>query len=86
MAALLAVLRDYPRTKVTSHDATTVRAEFTTPLMRFVDDGMFVIDDTAKLIHFRSASRVGYGDHGVNRKRMEEIRTRFAVAFTMVKR
>jgi uncharacterized protein (DUF1499 family) len=78
MAKLMAVLHEYPRTKITSHDATTVRAEFTTKLMRFVDDGMFIIDDASKVIHFRSASRIGYGDHGVNRDRMEEIRSRFA--------
>ena len=86
MAALLSVLREYPRTKITAHDSTTVRAEFTTRLMRFVDDGMFVIDDVATLIHFRSASRVGYGDHGVNRDRMEEIRARFAATFTIVEK
>jgi uncharacterized protein (DUF1499 family) len=34
----------------------------------------FLFDDEAKTIHFRSGSRTGYGDLGVNRKRMEEIR------------
>jgi uncharacterized protein (DUF1499 family) len=33
----------------------------------------FLIDPDGKLIHFRSASRTGYSDMGVNRKRMTEI-------------
>jgi uncharacterized protein (DUF1499 family) len=33
----------------------------------------FVLEDSARLIHFRSASRTGYYDFGVNRKRMKQI-------------
>lgn len=50
--------------------------EFTSLLLRFVDDVEFLFDEEAKTIHFRSASRVGYGDLGVNRRRMEDIRSR----------
>jgi uncharacterized protein (DUF1499 family) len=39
-----------------------------------VDDVEFWFDAAAKTIHFRSASRSGYYDFGVNRKRMEELR------------
>jgi uncharacterized protein (DUF1499 family) len=45
-----------------------------------VDDVEFVFDEGAKQIHFRSASRLGRKDFGVNRKRMEEIRAAFARA------
>jgi uncharacterized protein (DUF1499 family) len=48
--------------------------EFTSLLMRFVDDVEFLFDDETKTVHFRSASRTGYGDFGVNRRRMETIR------------
>ena len=41
--------------------------------MRYVDDVEFYINEKNKIIHFRSASRIGYSDLGVNRKRMEEI-------------
>jgi uncharacterized protein (DUF1499 family) len=34
----------------------------------------FHFDDQAQLIHVRSASRVGYSDMGVNRRRIEAIR------------
>jgi uncharacterized protein (DUF1499 family) len=45
--------------------------------MSFVDDVEFYLDDAAKQIHFRSSSRLGRSDLGVNRQRMEEIRRRF---------
>ena len=74
MQHLLAVLRAMPRTKIVASDSTSITVEFRTRIFRFVDDATFVFDDEAKAIHFRSASRVGYSDFGVNRKRMEEIR------------
>lgn len=73
-AKLVDVLKHMPRTKIVSADATTIRAEFTTAIFRFTDDATFVIDDSTKTIRFRSASRVGRSDLGVNRKRMETIR------------
>jgi len=42
-----------------------------------MDDVEFLLDDGTKTIHIRSASRVGYSDLGVNRKRVEAIRARF---------
>jgi uncharacterized protein (DUF1499 family) len=75
---LLEILRAMPRTTITSSDARSVRAEFRTRLLRFVDDALFVIDEPTRTIHFRSASRVGRSDLGVNRRRMEGIRTAFA--------
>lgn len=55
---------------------------FTTLLFRFVDDVEFRLDRQAKLIHVRSASRVGYSDLGVNRRRVEAIRKRFDATTT----
>lgn len=75
---LLAVIGAMPRTKVVADEGNYIHATFTSLIFRFVDDVEFVIDDSAKQIHFRSAARVGYGDMGVNRKRMEEITSRFA--------
>ena len=49
-------------------------AEFTSRLMRYVDDVEFLEDSTAGVIHVRSASRLGYNDLGANRKRIENIR------------
>ena len=55
-------------------------ARFTTPLMRFVDDAEFWFDPAAGVVQVRSASRVGRGDLGVNRARVEALRARLAGA------
>ena len=53
-----------------------LRLEFRTRLLRYVDDVEFLaVDD---LVHFRSGSRVGYYDFGVNRRRMNKIAHRYA--------
>ncbi len=40
----------------------------------------FYVPPNAKIIHVRSASRLGYSDLGVNRKRIEAIRGRLVQA------
>jgi uncharacterized protein (DUF1499 family) len=72
--ALKEVIRSLPRAKLVEEDESYLHYEFTSLLIRFVDDVEFLFDDEAKTIHFRSASRTGYGDLGVNRKRMEQVR------------
>ncbi len=67
---LKTVIGSMARAKITEESEGYIRAEFTTAIMRYVDDVELLIDDEAKLIHFRSASRVGYSDMGANRKRM----------------
>jgi len=80
MQRLLAVLRAVPRTTIVQSGADSIRVEFHTRIFRFVDDAQFLFDDKTKTIHFRSASRVGHSDLGVNRRRMEEIRRAFEAA------
>lgn len=55
-------------------DENYLASTFTSGFFRFVDDVEFRIDQGSKLIHIRSASRVGYSDLGANRKRVEKIR------------
>jgi uncharacterized protein (DUF1499 family) len=50
---------------------------FTTKVFRFVDDVELRMDETRGIIHVRSASRLGYSDMGMNRKRVETLRVRF---------
>lgn len=52
-------------------------ATFTSRVFRFVDDVEVRMDKNKKLIHIRSASRAGHSDFGVNRKRVEKIRSLF---------
>lgn len=68
---------DMKRARVVVRQADYWRVEFTSALWRFVDDVEFLFADKAKRIDVRSASRVGYSDLGVNRRRIEEIRRRF---------
>lgn len=78
---LLAIIDEMPRTKMITDQAIDggyyLHVEFRSRIFRFVDDVEFFIHDTGDTIDFRSASRLGYSDLGVNRKRMEEIRERF---------
>jgi len=73
--ALKMALGILPRTKLVEEDEAYLHYEFTSLIFRFVDDVEFVFDDKLRLVHFRSASRVGHGDFGVNRRRMEQIRS-----------
>ena len=71
---LLDVLNSLPRINILANDMNYLQVTQTSLIFRFVDDVEFVFDDEQKLVHFRSASRTGYSDFGVNRKRMEKIR------------
>ena len=53
-------------------------AQFQTRRLKFVDDAEFFSDAGARVVHVRSASRIGRRDFGVNRARIEAIRARFA--------
>lgn len=50
-----------------------LRFEFKSRFFGFVDDVEFLIDPAQKEVHFRSASRKGHSDFGVNRRRMSKI-------------
>lgn len=46
---------------------------FVTPTMKYRDDAEFWIDTDNKEVHFRSSSRAGYSDRGLNRQRYEQL-------------
>ncbi len=73
--ARAAVLAE-PRSKITVERAGYVRAECRSMIFRFVDDVDVVVDSQAHVFRFRSASRVGRSDLGVNRKRVARIAER----------
>ena len=74
MAAILSVVGRMKRTTVVTQKEDYLHVEYRTK-MGFVDDVEFYLDEPSQTVHFRSASRVGYSDLGVNRKRMEEFST-----------
>jgi uncharacterized protein (DUF1499 family) len=60
--------------KIAKKEPGYLYAQFTTRLMKYVDDAEFWFDPAAGVIQVRSASRLGSSDLGVNRKRIEFIR------------
>ncbi|MEM7167256.1 MAG: DUF1499 domain-containing protein [Planctomycetota bacterium] len=72
------ILASWPRTEIIEETDSYLRAVVVTPLLRFRDDVEFLLDRDAGCIQVRSASRVGYSDLGVNRRRIEQLRTRLS--------
>lgn len=54
---------------IAAEDTSYVAATFTLPVFGFVDDFECRVEWNEGRLHFRSASRVGHSDLGVNRKR-----------------
>ena len=79
-AALRQVIDGMQRVKVVKSEPNYLYVEFSTKLMGYVDDTEFYLDEKAGMIHVRSASRLGSGDFGVNRERIESIRAKLAQA------
>jgi uncharacterized protein (DUF1499 family) len=75
-ASIRDAIRSEPRARIVEEGSDYFHAEFTTLLFRFVDDVEFVIDPAAKRVDFRSASRVGHSDLGLNRRRMTKLSRR----------
>jgi uncharacterized protein (DUF1499 family) len=75
MADLKLAIKSMPRSTIITETNNYLYAEFTSQLMGFVDDVEFYFDSDGKSIQVRSASRLGESDLGVNRQRIEEIRS-----------
>lgn len=71
------ILQNNNRITIISESENYIYAECKTAFFKFIDDLEFYFDDENKLIHIRSASRIGYSDLGVNRRRVEDIRKKF---------
>lgn len=78
LARIKAVVESMAGARVVKSDPDYLYVQFTTPLMKFVDDAEFWFDPANNVIQVRSASRVGRKDFGVNRKRIEAVRARLA--------
>jgi len=73
-AELIQIFSKFPRTTLVKEEEAYLHFEVRSFLFQFVDDVEFRFDEATKTIHFRSASRSGFYDFGVNRKRMEDLR------------
>ena len=74
LARIRAIVEGMDGAKVIKSEPGYLYAQFTSKLMKYVDDVEFWYDPAANVIQVRSASRVGRGDMGVNRKRIEAVR------------
>jgi uncharacterized protein (DUF1499 family) len=77
MDRLVGIVQEMKRANIVTATPTYLHVEFRSALFRFVDDVEFVLEDSARVIHFRSASRTGYYDFGANRRRMKGISDRY---------
>lgn len=77
-AHLRRVLETRGDTTIIEQTGEYLRVELRTTF--FVDDGEFLLERGRRVIHVRSASRLGYSDLGKNRGRMEDIRRAFSPA------
>jgi len=64
-----------PGAQIISEQDQYLYAEFTSRLLGFVDDVEFLAEPAAGVVHVRSASRLGHSDLGVNRERIEALRS-----------
>jgi uncharacterized protein (DUF1499 family) len=76
LAALARLVEETPGGRVVELSDHYLRAEFTSPMLRFVDDTEFWFDAQNQRVEVRSASRLGRKDFGVNRGRVEALRDR----------
>jgi len=75
LEALVDIVRDEGG-RIVSQQTDYVAATFSSALFGFVDDLELRVDRDNGLIHLRSESRVGRGDLGANRRRVDAIRLR----------
>jgi uncharacterized protein (DUF1499 family) len=66
-----------PDTKIVEQKDNYIRTESRSKIMGFVDDAEFYFPEDDNIIQWRSASRLGESDLGVNRRRLEQIRLAF---------
>ena len=62
---------------ITSETESYLSATYMSKIFKFVDD-VEIRHDKDNIWHIRSASRVGYSDRGVNKKRVEAIRSKLS--------
>lgn len=70
----VAEVQALPRTRIVSRSAERLHAECRSLLFGFVDDLELALRADLGEIAVRSAARVGFGDLGVNRRRVETLR------------
>lgn len=71
------VIASQPRATVRHRERGWLHAEFRSRWLGYVDDLDVEVDEAASVLRFRSASRLGHWDLGVNRRRMKRLARAF---------
>jgi len=77
IATMVHILRGMKNTKIRDEEDGYLWLECSSKFLGFVDDLEIYFPAEKPVVYIRSASRLGYWDLGVNRKRVEKIRERF---------
>jgi uncharacterized protein (DUF1499 family) len=80
IAPLGSIIGDTPRARIIEETPDYLYVEYESALLGFIDDVEFYLPAYEKIIHVRSASRLGFSDFGVNRKRIEDVREKLQQA------
>jgi uncharacterized protein (DUF1499 family) len=78
MQKLISTIENFRGARIVKAGEDYIHAEFRSRVFRFIDDIEFYFPADASIIHVKSASRTGYYDFGVNRRRVENIRVAFS--------
>lgn len=70
---VMAVLNKMTGNEVITDEGDYMHVVFTTPTMKFHDDVELYFDTENGVLHYRSQSRTGYSDKGLNRARYNEF-------------
>lgn len=71
------VIAAQPRAAVRHRERGWLHAEFRSRWLGYVDDVDVEVDEAGGVLRFRSASRLGHWDLGVNRRRMKRLARAF---------
>ena len=78
IARIQAIVEAMSGSRVVKREPDYLYVQFTSRLLRFVDDTEFWFDPAAQVVQVRSSSRIGHGDRGVNRARVDHIRAQLS--------
>jgi uncharacterized protein (DUF1499 family) len=74
------LLAEMPGCRIVTTTQMYLHAEFRSRFLRLVDDFELLVDEENEVIQVRSASRLGFYDLGVNRRRVESLRSLYLKA------
>jgi len=72
--SVLAAFNEMGSNEIQTQESHYIYSVFTTGNLHFHDDVEVLLDEQTKQVHFRSQSRAGHSDLGLNRARYEEFK------------